>query len=261
MVDMAHVPVVLVPGLSNSGDQHWQTLWKKANPGFQRISVSDWFRPDRAEWVESIERAVRRCAQPPIVVAHSPGCIALVHWTALNSRPLRGATLVAPADICAAKITVWASLFLALIVAYFQVALLGDVLDRLAVQSTAGFSRQFLPYVFEKVPYPVLSGAWTFEVGVGERSFKGDDYVQQGDRPSRACKSAAPLAPANAFNQARLPENQHELIQILFGHSLSGRNLVGLYGLSFELHGEVYDGKQTVFAFADCDANLPISGG
>jgi predicted alpha/beta hydrolase family esterase len=45
-------------GLYNSGPAHWQTLWEKHNPAFRRVMQADWERPNRADWVTTLQQAV-----------------------------------------------------------------------------------------------------------------------------------------------------------------------------------------------------------
>jgi uncharacterized protein len=92
-------PVLIVPGWGDSGPQHWQTLWERANPGFRRVVQRDWQYPIRTEWVEMLTREIRGAAQPAVVVAHSLGCIALAHCASGGALPVKGALLVAPPDV------------------------------------------------------------------------------------------------------------------------------------------------------------------
>jgi uncharacterized protein len=96
-------PVLIIPGWTNSGPQHWQTLWERAHPEYRRVEQRDWETPGRVEWVTTLDRAIRTTPSPPILVAHSLGCIAIAHWAAEHghddaSRVL-AALLVAPADV------------------------------------------------------------------------------------------------------------------------------------------------------------------
>jgi uncharacterized protein len=96
-------PTILnVPGLDNSGPAHWQTRWERLYPWFQRVELGLWSTPDRNVWVQRLDEAIRRTAQPVIVVAHSLGCLAVGWWAALMGQayrePVAGALLVAPAD-------------------------------------------------------------------------------------------------------------------------------------------------------------------
>lgn len=92
--------VLLVPGWENSGPQHWQSLWERADPHrFQRVQQRDWNTPDPDEWVRALDDAIAAEPAPVVLVAHSLGCIAVARWAARFTRPVAGALLVAPADV------------------------------------------------------------------------------------------------------------------------------------------------------------------
>ena len=59
--------VLILPGIGNSGSDHWQSLWEKTHPSFQRIQQRDWEHPNCGEWVETLdknggERAKQSCS-------------------------------------------------------------------------------------------------------------------------------------------------------------------------------------------------------
>jgi uncharacterized protein len=90
---------LIIPGWAGSGPDHWQSHWERALPGATRVEMSNWLEPRREDWVATIERAVRSSHQPPILVAHSLGCVAVAHWAARSTARVRGALLVAPPDL------------------------------------------------------------------------------------------------------------------------------------------------------------------
>jgi predicted alpha/beta hydrolase family esterase len=92
-------PILILPGLSSSGPNHWQTLWEQAHPQYRRVEQQDWFDPNPANWVANIERSIQACTEPPILVAHSLATIAICHWAQISLLKIRGAMLVAPADV------------------------------------------------------------------------------------------------------------------------------------------------------------------
>jgi predicted alpha/beta hydrolase family esterase len=92
-------PVLIIPGWGDSGPQHWQTLWERAHPSFRRVVQRDWEYPVRAEWVETLDRAIAAAPGPPVLVAHSLGCHAVAHWARAATRPVHGALLVVPPDV------------------------------------------------------------------------------------------------------------------------------------------------------------------
>lgn len=90
--------VLLVPGLHNSGPQHWQSRWQRLHPEFERVEQDDWEHPQLALWSARLDQVRRRDARPVLLVAHSFGCLTAVHSIARDPRNVAGALLVAPAD-------------------------------------------------------------------------------------------------------------------------------------------------------------------
>jgi uncharacterized protein len=91
-------PVLLLPGLHDSGPQHWQTLWMAGRPGFRRVEQADWIAPRCADWVERLDAAVVEAGPGAVLVAHSAACALVAHWAVARGRAIRGALLVAPSD-------------------------------------------------------------------------------------------------------------------------------------------------------------------
>lgn len=104
--------VLMIPGLWNSGPQHWQTAWERQNPDYSRIMQRDWEHPVCDEWTRTVDtylrslRASAGAGQPVVLVGHSLGCATIVHWAnrygAQNPDSLpviRGAMLVGPSDV------------------------------------------------------------------------------------------------------------------------------------------------------------------
>jgi uncharacterized protein len=91
-------PVLLVPGIGDSGATHWQSLWQFQHPGVTRVMQRDWDHPVREDWVEALDDAVAQATAPPVLVAHSLGCLAVAHWAAQSARPCYAALLVAVPD-------------------------------------------------------------------------------------------------------------------------------------------------------------------
>lgn len=91
--------ILVVPGWTGSGPEHWQTRWERDRPGLTRVEMGDWDRPDRAAWVARLDAAVAE-GPAPVLVAHSLGCLAVAHWaTGEPSAPASAALLVAPPDV------------------------------------------------------------------------------------------------------------------------------------------------------------------
>jgi uncharacterized protein len=95
---MNPAPVLILPGLFDSGPEHWQSRWEAAHAGFRRVVQDDWERPRCADWVARLAEAVRSTPEA-VLVAHSSSCALVAHWAAAHpSGRVRGALLVAPSD-------------------------------------------------------------------------------------------------------------------------------------------------------------------
>jgi predicted alpha/beta hydrolase family esterase len=91
-------PVLILPGLYNSGPEHWQSHWQKTHPEFHRVMQDDWERPRRADWVARLDAAIR-ATPDAVLVAHSSSCALVAHWVAGGGTGrVHGALLVAPSD-------------------------------------------------------------------------------------------------------------------------------------------------------------------
>lgn len=91
--------ILIVPGLNNSGPDHWQSHWEQTLPNTHRVEQAEWDRPRLGDWVASLLESVR--AYPgSLLVAHSLGCALVAHLAAINrGKGIAGALLVAPADV------------------------------------------------------------------------------------------------------------------------------------------------------------------
>lgn len=90
-------PVVIVPGLRDSGAGHWQTLWQQRLPEVVRVQQERWDVADLERWSERVADVLQRTS-PAWIVAHSFGCLASVRALAETGASVRGLLLVAPAD-------------------------------------------------------------------------------------------------------------------------------------------------------------------
>jgi uncharacterized protein len=93
------VRLLIVPGLHDSGETHWQTQLQQHHRGAVRVQQHDWAVPDIERWAERIgETLARQPRGPWVAVAHSFGCLALVRWLQQGAGEIESALLVAPAD-------------------------------------------------------------------------------------------------------------------------------------------------------------------
>ena len=89
--------ILIVPGLGNSGPDHWQTRWEQKLSTARRVDQTDWHRPDHASWTGAVRDAVNAAQRPVILVAHSLGALAVGHAARdFGAGKVAGAYLVAP---------------------------------------------------------------------------------------------------------------------------------------------------------------------
>lgn len=91
-------PILIVPGLNNSGPDHWQTHWEQALPNAERVNQDDWDQPSLDDWTATLVEAVRR-RPGSVLVAHSLGCALVAHVARISGHDIGAALLVAPADV------------------------------------------------------------------------------------------------------------------------------------------------------------------
>ena len=91
--------IFILPGLFNSGPQHWQTHWEQEH-GFTRINQKDWETPVCEDWTNTIDAVVtQHSLDQVILVGHSLACCTVVHWANKFNRVIKGALLVGPSDV------------------------------------------------------------------------------------------------------------------------------------------------------------------
>ena len=90
--------IVIVPGLGDSGPQHWQTLWEHKF-GAARVRQDDPENPTPEAWAARLQEVIEATPGELVLVAHSCGVPTVLHWAAnYQNERVRGAMLVAPPD-------------------------------------------------------------------------------------------------------------------------------------------------------------------
>jgi uncharacterized protein len=90
--------VLILPGLGNSGPQHWQSIWERQF-NFIRVEQNDWETPVCTDWIEAINNEVKKYdACNVILVGHSLACTTIAYWAQKFNIGIKGALLVAPSD-------------------------------------------------------------------------------------------------------------------------------------------------------------------
>ncbi|HSV61265.1 MAG TPA: alpha/beta hydrolase [Variovorax sp.] len=90
--------VLIIPGLRDHVDAHWQTLLAAKLPRVRTVPPMGREDLDCAGRVEAIEREAQAIKGPLVLVAHSGGVVMAVHWARQTQRPVLGALLATPPD-------------------------------------------------------------------------------------------------------------------------------------------------------------------
>lgn len=91
--------ILIVPGYTNSGPDHWQTRWEGKLSSARRVEQAEWSKPVREDWTAKISEAVNEATKPVVLVAHSLGVAAAVQAIPQFTKPVAGAFFVAPPDV------------------------------------------------------------------------------------------------------------------------------------------------------------------
>ncbi len=94
------VNLLILAGLGDSGEKHWQTYWQAVFPNTQKVMQKDWDNPKLEEWLLNLKESLSTIDRPTVLVAHSLAVSLVLHWAMNNSNNfVKGAFLVAPADV------------------------------------------------------------------------------------------------------------------------------------------------------------------
>lgn len=91
--------ILIVPGYTNSGPDHWQSRWQAKLSTTRRVEQDSWSKPERGPWTQNLARAVNEAKRPVVFIAHSLGVATVVQAAPLFVKPVAGAFLVAPPDV------------------------------------------------------------------------------------------------------------------------------------------------------------------
>jgi uncharacterized protein len=92
--------VLIVPGLRDHVEAHWQTLLAAQLPQVRTVPPMGREDLNCAKRVQAIEAAMAATAGPVVIVAHSGGCVMVAHWahTSAHAQRVVGALLATPPD-------------------------------------------------------------------------------------------------------------------------------------------------------------------
>ncbi|WP_175728486.1 RBBP9/YdeN family alpha/beta hydrolase [Burkholderia ambifaria] len=97
---LATAPTILiVPGLRDHVEDHWQTHLQRRLPNARAVAPLEADKLSRAARVAALDAALAAIDGPVMLVAHSAGVMIVVHWARQATRAIDGALLAAPADL------------------------------------------------------------------------------------------------------------------------------------------------------------------
>jgi predicted alpha/beta hydrolase family esterase len=93
------VEILMVPGWTGSGPDHWQTRWQTRLKTSRRVEQDDWDVVDGAKWSARLLEAIAFAVKPVVLVAHSCGVPLVAHAAPrIADKKVVGAFLVAPSS-------------------------------------------------------------------------------------------------------------------------------------------------------------------
>lgn len=91
--------ILIVPGYTNSGPDHWQSRWENRISTARRVEQAEWSKPVREDWVTRLIEEVNAATKPVVLVGHSLGVPTILHAVPQIAHRVAGALLVAPPDV------------------------------------------------------------------------------------------------------------------------------------------------------------------
>jgi predicted alpha/beta hydrolase family esterase len=98
VINQKNTTVLIVPGLRDHVEQHWQTLLCARLSKVKIVPPLESDKLSLASRVKAIHATIEAITGPIIVVAHSAGTLMLAHWAAHHGAPIQAALLAAPPD-------------------------------------------------------------------------------------------------------------------------------------------------------------------
>ncbi|WP_417434265.1 RBBP9/YdeN family alpha/beta hydrolase [Hoeflea sp.] len=96
---VAEADILIVPGYTNSGPDHWQTRWQARLSTARRVEQDAWSKPVREDWTARFAQTVNDAEKPVVVIAHSLGVATALQALPECNKKIAGAFLVAPPDV------------------------------------------------------------------------------------------------------------------------------------------------------------------
>lgn len=90
--------ILVVPGLRDHVEDHWQTIVAGKLPNTHVVPPLERDGLSCAARIEALEQAFADISGPVVLVAHSAGVMITVHWARHHQHRIKGALLAAPPD-------------------------------------------------------------------------------------------------------------------------------------------------------------------
>ncbi len=68
-MQVSQADILIIPGLGNSGPDHWQSRWEAKLPTARRVEQGDWNSPDIAAWSARLREEAEKATRPLVLVA------------------------------------------------------------------------------------------------------------------------------------------------------------------------------------------------
>lgn len=91
--------ILIIPGYTNSGPDHWQTRWQGKLSTARRVEQAEWSKPVLGDWMGELAKAVNEAEKPVVLVAHSLGVATAVQALPQFRNRVAGGFFVAPPDV------------------------------------------------------------------------------------------------------------------------------------------------------------------
>lgn len=98
MIDQKNTTILIVPGLRDHVEEHWQTLLSARLSKVKTVPPLETDKLNLKARVRAIQSTIDAIDGDLIVVAHSAGTLMLVHWAQRHDAKIKGALLAAPPD-------------------------------------------------------------------------------------------------------------------------------------------------------------------
>lgn len=92
--------LLIIPGLNDSGPDHWQSYWLKKFSNSKKVNQDNWDEPQLNQWLHNLNTSIETTNGPIILVGHSLGVSLVLHWAKqYTNGKVKGALLVSTSDV------------------------------------------------------------------------------------------------------------------------------------------------------------------